>query len=199
LDKATLVRAAAGVSDQVGWAEFTISEVARHVGRHVSSLYAHVDSLEDLKREITLLALDELSDAVWRVTLGRVREDALRSIAGVLRQYCEDYPGRAASIVLTRHASDPAKSSRAERLAEPICATLRTFGLNEDQVFHAHRVFSASIWGFTQGELGELFPEGRLNETFDQVLELFCVALNSGAWPAPSEGRTAPTPKRSKK
>jgi AcrR family transcriptional regulator len=190
LDKATLIRAAADLADQVGWSELTLSEVARGVERHVSSLYAHVDSLEDLRREITLLALDELSDAVWRATLGHVRDEALRSIAIVLRDYCERHPGRAASIVETKHSPDPAKVSRAERLAEPICATLRTFELSEDQVFHAHRVFSASIWGFTQGERGELFPEGRVDETFDQMLELFCQALNSGTWPAvPSRAR----------
>jgi AcrR family transcriptional regulator len=199
LDKETLVMTAANLADQVGWSELTLSEVARAVERHVSSLYTHVESLEDLKREITLLSLDELSEAVWRATLGRVREEALRSIAAVLRQYCEDHPGRAAAIVQTRHAADPAKTSRAERLAEPICATLRTFGLNEEQVFHAHRIFSASIWGFVQGERGELFPEGRVDATFDDLLELFCVALGTGQWPTAGQQRSPASSRRSKK
>jgi AcrR family transcriptional regulator len=199
LDKETLVMTAADLADRVGWSELTLSEVARAVERHVSSLYTHVESLEDLKREITLLALDELSEAVWRATLGRVKEEALRSIAVVLRQYCEDHPGRAAAIVQTRHAPDPAKTSRAERLAEPICATLRTFGLNEEQVFHAHRIFSASIWGFVQGERGELFPEGGVNATFDNLLEMFCVALGTGRWPTVSKQRPPPSSRRAKR
>jgi AcrR family transcriptional regulator len=190
LDKATLVQTAAEVADRVGWSELTLSEVARDVGRHVTSLYAHVNGLDDLRREITLLALGELSDAVWRATLGHVQEDALREIALVLRGYCEEHPARAASIVLTKHGSDPEQVSRAERLAEPIRATLRSFGLTENQVFHAHRVFSASIWGFTQGESGELFPEGRVNETFEHVLELFFFALKSGKWPAEQRKRS---------
>jgi AcrR family transcriptional regulator len=190
LDKATLVHTAADVADRVGWSELTLSEVAREVERHVTSLYAHVNGLDDLRREITLLALEEISDAVWRATLGHVREDALREIALVLRRYCEEHPARAASIILTKHGSDPEQISRAERLAEPIQATLRSFGLTEKQVFHAHRVFSASIWGFTQGESGELFPEGKVSETFDQLLELFFFALNSGSWPVDSRKRS---------
>jgi AcrR family transcriptional regulator len=192
LDKAALVQAAAEVADRVGWSELTLSEVAREVDRHVTSLYAHVDGLDDLRREITLLSLEELSDAVWRATLGRVREEALREIALVLRQYCEAHPARAASIVLTKHGSDPEQVSRAQRLAEPIQATLRSFGLSEDQVFHAHRAFAASVWGFTQGESGELFPEGRVDESFDQILELFFLALSSGKWPTQPRRRAAP-------
>jgi AcrR family transcriptional regulator len=192
LDKAALVQTAAEVADRVGWSELTLSEVAREVDRHVTSLYAHVDGLDDLRREITLLSLEELSDAVWRATLGRVREEALREIALVLRQYCEAHPARAASIVLTKHGSDPEQVSRAQRLAEPIQATLRSFGLSEDQVFHAHRAFAASVWGFTQGESGELFPEGRVDESFDQILELFFLALSSGKWPAQPRRRAAP-------
>jgi AcrR family transcriptional regulator len=190
LDKVTLVQTAAEVADRVGWSDLTLSEVAREVDRHVTSLYAHIEGLDDLRREITLLALDEMSDAVWRATLGHVREDALREIARVLRTYCGEHPARAASVVLTKHGSDPEQVSKAERLAEPIRATLRSFGLTEKQVFHAHRVFSASIWGFTQGEGGELFPEGGVDETFDQLLELFFLALNSGKWPVERKKRS---------
>src|ERR1700722_15181245 len=191
LDKATLVRTAAEVADRVGWSDLTLSEVAREVDRHVTSLYAHVDGLDDLRREVTLLALDEMSDAVWRATLGRVREDALREIALVLRRYCEDHPARAASVILTRHGSDPEQVSKAKRLAEPIQATLRSFGLTENQVFHAHRAFAASVWGFTQGESGELFPDGRVDESFEQILQLFVLGLNSGTWPTDRRKRPA--------
>src|ERR1700691_3830683 len=133
LDKATLVRSAAAVADRVGWADFTLSQVAKEVDRHVTSMYAHVDGLDDLRREITLLALDELSDAVWRAAIGHVREEALGAIARVLREYCEVHPGRTGAIVLTKHGSDPEQIRRAERLAEPTQATLRSFGLTEAQ------------------------------------------------------------------
>jgi AcrR family transcriptional regulator len=184
LDKATLVRTAADVADRVGWSEFTLSQVAKEVNRHVSSMYAHVNGLDDLRREITLLALDELSDAVWGAAIGHVGEEALGAIAVVLREYCEIHPGRMASIVLTKHGTDPEQVRRAERLAEPTRATLRSFGLSEPQVMHAHRIFSVTIWGFTQGERGELFPLGGVDETFGYVLELFFLALRSGTWPS---------------
>jgi AcrR family transcriptional regulator len=178
-----LIRAAADVADRVGWADLTLSEVAKQVDRHATSMYAHVDGLDDLRREITLLSFDELSDAVWRAAMGYVQEDALERIAIVLRSFCEDHPGRAASIVLTEHGSDPEQVRKAERLAEPTHATLRSFGLSEPQVVHAHRIFSATIWGFTQGERGGLLPSGAADETFGQLLALFNLALRSGMWP----------------
>jgi AcrR family transcriptional regulator len=189
LDKATLVRSAADVADREGWADFTLSQVAKAVNRHVTSMYAHVDGLDDLRREITLLALDELSDAVWRAAIGHVGEEALRAIARVLREYCEAHPGRTGAIVLTKHGSDPEQLRRAERLAEPTRATMRSFGLTEAQVLHAHRIFSVTIWGFTQGERSELVPLAGVDETFHHMLELFFLALRSGTWPAVRESQ----------
>jgi AcrR family transcriptional regulator len=62
LDKATLVRAAADLADRDGWSRLTLSKAAESVDRHVSSLYTHVDGLDDLRRQIALLAIDELAD-----------------------------------------------------------------------------------------------------------------------------------------
>ena len=72
LDKATLVRVAADIADRDGWSKLTLSQVAKEVNRHVTSLYAHVDGLDALRREVTMLALEELADEVWQAALGRV-------------------------------------------------------------------------------------------------------------------------------
>lgn len=185
LDRATLVRVAADVADRDGWADLTLSQVAREVDRHVTSLYAHVAGLDDLRREVTLLALGELSDAVWRAALGHVHDEALESIATVLRRYCEQHPGRTAAIMRTSHAGDPDLVRAAERLAEPTRATLRSFGLDERQVVHAHRVFSATVTGFVQAERNGLYASGGADETFRAALDVFVVALGSGRWPGP--------------
>src|SRR5262245_31173971 len=107
----------------------TLSQVAKEVDRHVTSLYAHVGGLDALRREIALLALEELADEVWRAALGRTREDALVAIASVERAYARDHPGRNAAILTFRRADDEELAERGRRLAEPIRATFRSFGL----------------------------------------------------------------------
>jgi AcrR family transcriptional regulator len=183
LDKATLVRVAADIADRDGWPNLTLSNVAKEVNRHVTSLYAHVGGLDDLRREVTLLALDELADQVWRAALGRTREDALIAIASIERTYARKHPGRNAAIVTYPRTDDEELRARGLRLAEPIRATFRSFGLDEEQISQAHSVFSCALRGIILAELTDTFRFQDIDETHDQLVGLFVAALSTGTWP----------------
>ena len=185
LDRVTLIKVAADLADEVGWSKLTLSAVAKHVDRHVTSLYAHVDSLAALRREVALLATDELADLVWKAVLARTRDDALREIAGVYRAFSVRHPGRAAAILSVDYRRDRDAAAKAARLAEPIQATLRSFGLDEERVHIAHRVFSATVRGLTLAvPVGERVSDAARDDTFEQAVALFAAALSSGGWPA---------------
>jgi AcrR family transcriptional regulator len=179
-----LVRVAADVADRDGWANLTLSQVAKEVNRHVTSLYAHVDSLDALRREVALLALEELADEVWKAALGRSRDEALAAIAAVERAYSREHPGRSTAMFTLSRSDDDELRARGLRLAEPIRATFRSFGLNDDQVTMAHSVFSSALRGLVLAEITDTFAFGDLDRTHEQLIHLFLVALSSGGWPA---------------
>jgi AcrR family transcriptional regulator len=181
------VRVAADVADRDGWENMTLSQVAKEVDRHVTSLYAHVDGLDALRREIALLALEELADGVWRAALGRTREEALVAIASVERSYARDHPGRNAAVLTVHRADDEELRERGRRLAEPIRATFRSFGLDDHQVAVAHSLFSSALRGLVLAELTDTFTyhDLGLDEVHDQLVLLFAAALSGGDWPTP--------------
>jgi len=183
LDKATLVKVAADIADRDGWSKLTLSQVAKEVDRHVTSLYAHVDGLDALRREVTMLALEELADEVWKAALGRTREEALVAIAAVERAYARKHPGRNTAMVTHTRFDDEELRVRGLRLAEPIRATLRSFGLDEDQIVQAHSVFSCALRGLILAEITDTFPFNDLDETHEQLIRLFVLALSTGRWP----------------
>jgi len=185
LDKDTLVRAAADLADRDGWPQLTLSKVADEVDRHVSSLYTHVGGLDDLRREIALLALEELADDVWRAAIGRSGAAALTAIATVERDFSRTHPGRIAAIHAHSGTDDPEFQARGARLAEPIRATLAGFGLDDARVAVAHRVFSASVRGLVQIEVQTSADRARADEALTQTVDLFVTALESGTWPRP--------------
>jgi AcrR family transcriptional regulator len=185
LDKATLVRAAADVADRDGWSQLTLSRVAEDVDRHVSSLYTHVDGLDALRRDVALLALDELADEVWRAAIGRSGGQALTAIATVERDFARAHRGRIAAINAFTGTSDPDFRAKGVRLAEPIRATLAGFGLDEDRVAVAHHVFSAAVRGLVQTETDTATGHDAADEALTQTVELFVTALESGDWPRP--------------
>lgn len=183
LDRATLVAAAADLADAEGWHDLTLSRVAESVDRHVSSLYTHVDGLDGLRLEIALLSLEELADEVWRSVLGRTGADALEQIALVERDFARAHPGRIASIHEFIGTTDPEFRARALRLAEPIRATLASFGLDQIQVSIAHKVFSAAIRGLTSAEVTTAAQRRDADLALVETVALFVSALESGAWP----------------
>ena len=75
--------------------------------------------------------------------------------------------------------------ARGARLAEPIRATLAGFGLDDDRVAVAHRVFSASVRGLVQTEIHSTADRPHADEALAQTVELFVTALQSGDWPRP--------------
>ena len=173
VDRDTVVQVAAALADREGFAAVSLSAVAREVDRHVTSLYAHVESLADLRRAVTAFALEELADRVWRAVLGKVKGDALLAIAEEYRDYAIAHPGRTAAMLVDREAHDDELTGLGARLAEPVRATFRSFGLDDRQVVVAHSVFSATVEGFA----------GRGNDDFHQAVALFVAGLESGRWP----------------
>jgi AcrR family transcriptional regulator len=174
LGRDEVVRAAADLVDRDGWNALTLAGLAREVDRHATSMYAHVSSLEDLRKGVSLLAAEELADRVWSAAIGKIGADALAAIAREYRAYAEAHPGRTASLSAIDRA-DPDFAARMARVHEPLAATFRSFGLNEEQCASAHQIFGATINGLVgTGGGGEL----------DSAVALFVVALSTGNWPA---------------
>ena len=173
LDRDAVVRTAADLADREGWAAVTLSRVAKEVDRHVTSLYAHVESIADLQRQVAVLAIDELTEQVWRAALGRVEGEALRAVAAVYRDFGRDHPGRSDAIA---HAGlDDEVADHGRRLAEAVRAVFRSFGLDDERAAVAHGVFSATVIGLVRTDRGSV--------TLDDAIALFEVGLASGEWP----------------
>jgi len=181
LDRDTLIATAADLADAIGWNELTLSKVAEAVDRHVSSLYSHVDGLDALRRDIAVLAVTEVADVVWEASVGRSGADALTAIAEAERDFARSHPGRMAALRGHLGSEDNEFTDQAKRIAQPIRTVLGSFGLDEQEVAIAHRVFSATVRGLIEPgtPLGHADDDIALQAT----VTLFVTALESGNWP----------------
>jgi AcrR family transcriptional regulator len=191
LDRRAVVSAAARIADAEGVSALTLSRLAKEVDRHVASLYTHVKGIDGLHREVALLAQREIGEELWRAAVGRSGEEALMALAGAYRDYVRRHPGRYDVLTRYRPRDDDEFRSNARHVAEPIRATLRSFGLGEREVFHAHRAFSAAIRGLAVPEAAGGYEDANADETFRQIVALFVLGLTSGRWP-----RLSPPPPR---
>ncbi|WP_411126513.1 TetR/AcrR family transcriptional regulator [Streptomyces sp. x-19] len=183
-----LTRAGAELADEVGFAQVTVSELARRFDVKVASLYSHVKNSHDLKTRISLLALAELADLAAEALAGRAGKDALAAFADVYRDYAREHPGRYAA---TQFPLDPetAAASAGVRHAQMTRAILRGYDLPEPEQTHAVRMLGSVFHGYVSLELAGGFSHSAPDseETWSRVVDALDALLRN--WPTPEPPR----------
>jgi AcrR family transcriptional regulator len=172
------------LADREGMSAVTLGRIARELGCHVTSLYTHVESIDDLHMRMAVQVQHDLGQQLWHAALGRSGVDALRALAAVYRGFGEARPVRTWLLFAMTAKADQRFRDGAVFLVEPIRVTLRSFGLEEHQVVHAHRSFSASMRGFLLAEAQGAYGDDA-DATFENVVALYTLALGRGDWPVP--------------
>ena len=186
LTTARLVQAGAELADEVGFAQVTVSELARRFDVKVASLYSHVKNSHDLKTRIALLALAELADRVAAGLVGRAGKDALAAVANAYRDYAQEHPGRYAA---TQFTLDPesAAASAGGRHAQMMRAILRGYQLKGPDQTHAVRLLGSVFHGYVTLEAGGSFshsPPGS-QESWVRIQDALDALLRN--WPEETE------------
>jgi AcrR family transcriptional regulator len=163
-----------------GFADLTLAKVAAEAGVATPSLYKHVGSLAALRREVAVLAVRDLTEAVVRASLGRSGPEAVRALAGAMRDFAHAHPGRYAAVQVAADPADPADAELAAAGAEVVgvmAAVLRGFDLPENSAVDAVRAVRAGVHGFVTLELGGGF---RLPQDLDRSFAVLVGMLVAG-------------------
>ncbi|NOV97473.1 WHG domain-containing protein [Isoptericola halotolerans] len=186
LSREAVVRLALEVVDDggaAGFAGLTLAQVAGRAGVATPSLYKHVGSLAELRREVSLQATTELTAAGSRATVGRSGPDAVRALAHAWRGYALQHPGRYAATQVAPDPDDPAEAAHRQVAAQGVevaAAALRAFDLPDDRLVDAVRAARSAVHGFVALELGGGFrlPQG-VDASFDVLLDMLVAGITA--------------------
>ena len=111
LSRASVVGLALSVVDD-GWVRgfetLTLAAVAARAGVAVPSLYKHVESLADLRREVAVIAVRGLTADLEKATSGATGSDAIVRLAHAVREHARTQPGRYSAAQVAPDAEEPA-------------------------------------------------------------------------------------------
>jgi len=185
IDRDAVVRAAAKIADEQGWDSLTIARVARKLRVRPPSLYNHVGGLEDLRRELKLLAMSDLNAALSRATIGKSRDDAVRGLAAAYRTFVKRHPGTYAATMVAAPKNDPALDAAAGRIVETCLSVLGGYGLDRSAGVHAIRAVRSAVHGFVGLEIAGGFGIPLdVDRSFDWLVSALLKGLS-----APRAGR----------
>ena len=179
LTPTVVAEAAAVIADDVGYDRLTLAAVAERCGVRLPSLYKHVDGLDGLRRELALLALRELYEALTRAAMGRSGREALHAVAASYRAWARAHPGRYVATLRAPARGDRAYAAAGEAAVGVVAAVLLGYHVNDpDDVTDATRMLRSLLHGFVTLEAAGGFGRPRaLDRSFDRMVTALDVAF----------------------
>jgi len=152
-------------------------DVAARLGVRSQSLYAHVDGLDGLRRDLAVLGQQSLADQLGRAVTGRAGEDALRALCDAYARFAAERPGLYACSQRAP-GDDAALELTSDAATEPWRAVLRSFGLTQTEIVHFHRALWAAPHGFvTLRGPGLMTRTASPDRSFAVMVGVFVAAL----------------------
>ncbi len=165
-----------------------MAAIAASVGVKVPSLYNHVAGLDDIRARVQANAMADLSADLQQAAMGRSGGDALRAMCATLRTFALRRPNR--YVAMTRAPVDRVLWFEAAAGADrAVRAALRSFELDEEDVFAALVSLFATAHGFMSLEIGGAFVDdlgaALAEQLYGEAVERFIASLE----PQPERAR----------
>lgn len=128
--------------------EVSLSQVAHKTGIRVQSLYAHVDGMNGLRREIALRSLAQLANTVTEAAVGRSGITAVEAILQAQLTFALTRPG---SFTATIHppGDDQELLDAIAAVQRPLDLVLERLEVVDPERTHWTRLVLSSIYGFS--------------------------------------------------
>ena len=157
LTKSDVLDAAAAIVDEQGTDALTLSRLAERLGVRSQSLYAHVDGLTGLKRDLILYALHLQAARVRRSVMATSGRDALMALMNELVLVNREHPGLARLTSWSQpDPTDEAMFDGLVEVSEPFTILLASYGLSGDDLAHWRRIIWTSLQGFLSLEAADM-------------------------------------------
>lgn len=178
LTKRDILDAAAAIVDELGTEALTLSRLAGRLGVRSQSLYAHVDGLAGLKRELILYALHQQAARVRRSVMAKSGREALMALMNELVQVNREHPGLARLTSWSQpDPTDEAMFDALVEVSEPFTLLLASYGLSGDDLAHWRRIIWTSLQGFLSLEAADMM---KLPADPDQSVHLLMDLIADG-------------------
>jgi AcrR family transcriptional regulator len=192
LKRAQVIDAAVDVLDESGRLDsVALRIVAERLGVRTQSLYAHVDGLDGLRRDLALRALAELATRLTDAAVGRAGAAAVDAIIRTYLRFAGDHPGLY-EAGLRAPDGDPELIAAMTAVMRPLNLVFASYGLDEEQALHWYRIVFAAVHGLaTLRRDGLITLPGDIEETVDRMSSALTAQIEAEVRPrvAPAGSR----------
>ena len=174
LDREQVVdTAVALLADRARLDDLALRAVADELGVRTQSLYAHVDGIDGLRRELALRSWRALADRLAAAAIGRAGGDAVAAVMRAYLDFAIDEPGLY-DASLRPPDDDPELLDALEAVTRPLFLVFASYGLDDEAAGHWFRTIYASVHGFAllrRDGLMTMAPDP--DQSFDLLVDVY--------------------------
>lgn len=164
--KELVLQAASEIADRDGLSGVSLKAVATALQIRTPSLYNHIDSLDELLREVAHTGMREMNHQMTQAVIGVSGDAAIRSIAVAYLRFMVAHPGVYETIQwVSWHANDQTKQMLSEyrSLVEKL---VQSCGLSVSDVSSIVCLLTGFLHGYATQQLGRALsdPEAVITE-----------------------------------
>jgi AcrR family transcriptional regulator len=179
INRQDIVRRAADLADQEGLAAVTLARLAVLFDVRTPTISHHVGSLQELRAEMAILAVEQMTEAVWVASTGKTGAEAVRSLYKAYRDFVLAHPGRYMSTLEAPDPRDERRLAAAYRLAEHLRDVLAQIGVQGEDAMRAGRLLRSAVHGYSTLELASSWQMPLDNDAaFEWMLDVILKGLS---------------------
>jgi AcrR family transcriptional regulator len=172
LDAETIVQKAVELADKVGLDALSMAALASELGVRPPALYHYFAGLAGLRRQLSLLGLQQGSVRVGRAVQGKAGDDAVIALAYALRDFGRVHPGLYEAASRAPDPEDGEWQAAGREVVETMIRALAAYRLSDEAARLVVRMLRSMVHGCVSLEhLGGFGLPNVSNETFECLLE----------------------------
>lgn len=147
LDAEIIVQKAAELADKVGLDSLSMAALATELGVRSPALYHHFAGLAGVRRQLSLLGLQEVSVRVGRAVQGKAGDEAVLALAYALRDFGRVHPGLYEAASRAPDPEDGEWQAAGREVVETIIRALAAYRLSDDAARLVVRMLRSIVHG----------------------------------------------------
>lgn len=173
--KATVIQTAADIADKDGLNNVSLKSVAEKLNIRTPSLYNHINSLDDLLREVAHQGMRAMNERMMQAAIGTFGDAAIRSVGLEYLSYVIEHPGIYETIQWATWHGTKETAEIFENYTSLLTTLIRSCNFEDDDVSEILNLLTGILHGYTTLHLRYAFsnPEGvknALSNAIDTVL-----------------------------
>lgn len=180
LDKEIIIERAAQMANREGLENITLKMIADEFGVQPPSLYNHIKSLDDLRKNLMLYGWQQAELELLHAACGVSGYEALRAMFQAFYKYATENPGVFNAMLWYNKFEDGETMAATDGLFSVLFRVMEGVNIPREKVGHLIRTFRSFVEGFALLENNGAFGNPiSIKESFDLSVDVLLAGIRT--------------------